>query len=215
MSDSLHPELRASDADREHAAEWLRRAAGDGQLTMDELDDRLGAAYTVLTRGELDALTADLQAPGGAVHPAAPPGGTTVRRGPGGARWLLAVMGGCERSGRWRLSSRCTVINVMGGSDLDLNQVELGDDRVELNVFSVMGGSEIHVPPGLNVEVSEFAILGGNSIEIAEEVRPAPGPVLHLRLFSIMGGTDVRRGPRLTRAELRELKRRKRGELGR
>ena len=35
------PELRASDTDREHAAELLRRAAGEGRLTVDELDDRL------------------------------------------------------------------------------------------------------------------------------------------------------------------------------
>ncbi|MGH3265270.1 MAG: DUF1707 SHOCT-like domain-containing protein, partial [Trebonia sp.] len=33
--------MRASDADRERAANVLRDAAGDGRLTMDELDARL------------------------------------------------------------------------------------------------------------------------------------------------------------------------------
>jgi hypothetical protein len=213
MSQPQHPELRASDADRERAGELLRRAAGDGQLTIDELDERLGAAYAARTRADLEAVTADLQPVTGAA--AATAGGFAVRPGPGGARWLLAIMGGCDRRGHWRLSEECTVINVMGGSDLDLTQVELAGERVSMNVISVMGGSDIRVPEGMNVEVSQFALMGGNSVDIGNERPSAGGPVLHLRLLSIMGGTDVKRGPKLTRAERRELKRRRRDELGR
>ena len=54
------PELRASDEDRDRAVEILRVAAGDGRLTAAELDERLGAALTARTSGELAALTADL-----------------------------------------------------------------------------------------------------------------------------------------------------------
>lgn len=204
-----HPDVRASDADREHATELLRRAAGDGQLTMDELDTRLGEAYEALTRGELQALTADLQ-PDAVAQPT---GGHVVRQGDGGARWLLAIMGGVDRAGRWRLGRQCTVINVMGGSDLDLNQVELAADRVRLTVWSFMGGADIRVPEGLTVEVSEFAFMGGNSVDISEDRPAAAGPVLHLRLFSFMGGTDVKRGPKLSRAERKALAQRRRSEL--
>jgi hypothetical protein len=52
--------LRASDADREQVAEHLRRAAAEGRLRTDELEQRLGAAFSALTYGELDPLTADL-----------------------------------------------------------------------------------------------------------------------------------------------------------
>ena len=52
--------LRVSDAEREHAAEVLRRAAGDGRITFEELDDRLTAAYAARTYGELAAITEDL-----------------------------------------------------------------------------------------------------------------------------------------------------------
>lgn len=55
--------LRASDADREQTAEQLRRAATEGRLSADELDERLGAALSARTYGELDALVADLPAP--------------------------------------------------------------------------------------------------------------------------------------------------------
>ena len=52
--------MRASDADREQVAEFLRHAAGEGRLLVDELEDRLGAALSAKTYAELDAITADL-----------------------------------------------------------------------------------------------------------------------------------------------------------
>jgi hypothetical protein len=55
--------LRASDADRELVAERLREAATEGRLFADELEERLGAALSARTYGELDALVADLPAP--------------------------------------------------------------------------------------------------------------------------------------------------------
>jgi hypothetical protein len=97
------------------------------------------------------------------------------------------------------------VINLLGGSELDLSEVELASDRVELKVVSVMGGADITLPVGLNVEVSEVAILGGNSVSVGDQ-RPDPGgPVVHLRLVSILGGSEVRRGRKLTRKQRKQL----------
>jgi Domain of unknown function (DUF1707) len=59
------PELRASDDDRDRVVEILRVAAGDGRLTAAELDERVEAALTARTGGELAVLTADLPAAGG------------------------------------------------------------------------------------------------------------------------------------------------------
>lgn len=61
--------IRASDADREHTAELLRAAAGEGRLTVEELDQRLAAAYGAVSRGELAPLTADLPLPPPVVPP--------------------------------------------------------------------------------------------------------------------------------------------------
>lgn len=52
--------LRASDADREQIADRLRRAAAEGRLLADELEQRLGQAFRARTYGELDAIVADL-----------------------------------------------------------------------------------------------------------------------------------------------------------
>ena len=207
MSDAPHPELRASDHDRERAADTLRRAAGDGRLTMDELDDRLNATYGSRTRAELATLVADVIVPG--EEEAAEQRRAArlpVRPGEGGARWLVAIMGGCERKGHWRLRERLTSLNIMGGSDFDLNDAELAAARTEMIVFSLMGGSDIHVPDGLNLEITDFAFMGGNDIDVRDN-RPDPGgPVLHLKLISIMGGTNVRRGRKKTREERRAEK---------
>lgn len=54
---------RVSDTDREHTAEFLRLAVGDGRLTVAEVDARMQAAYAAVTRADLDRVTADLPAP--------------------------------------------------------------------------------------------------------------------------------------------------------
>jgi hypothetical protein len=59
-----HSSLRAADADREAVAERLRRAAGEGRLEPDELEERLHRALRARTYGELDRVVADLPAKG-------------------------------------------------------------------------------------------------------------------------------------------------------
>ena len=54
------PGLRASDAEREAAANALREHGAAGRLDVEELEQRVGAAYAARTHGELQALTRDL-----------------------------------------------------------------------------------------------------------------------------------------------------------
>jgi Domain of unknown function (DUF1707) len=54
--------VRASDAEREQAVALLQRSFADGRLTLDELEERVAAAYAARTRAELSDLTADLPA---------------------------------------------------------------------------------------------------------------------------------------------------------
>ena len=205
-SDSL-PDLRASDADRERVVEALRGAASDGQLTVEELEERVPGAYAARTRRELERLTADLSVePLSAAAPApteAARGGVTVREGQGGTRWVVSIMGGHDKRGRWRLAPRCTVLNIMGGSDIDLNDAELSGRMTDLTMYSIMGGGEIRVPHGVDVQVSNFALMGGNGVKLGDEVAPPGAPTIHIRLVSIMGGSDVARGRKPTREERR------------
>jgi hypothetical protein len=101
-----------------------------------------------------------------------------------------------------------TVVNVMGGADLDLREAVLDGPEVEITVYSIMGGSTITVPEGVHVELDGFALLGGNDLRISDRDPPPGAPVVRVRAWSLMGGTDVRtRGERRRRHGLPELPR--------
>jgi hypothetical protein len=53
-------DIRASDADRQSAADRLRGAMDEGRLDLLEYDTRLATAYSAVTYGDLDQLFADL-----------------------------------------------------------------------------------------------------------------------------------------------------------
>ena len=177
------PAVRASDDEREAIVDRLRTAAGEGRLTLDDLADRLDRALAAVTRADLEPLIADLperSAP-------APPGGKA-------RRWIVGFMGGGDLRGRWRVASRCTVVNVMGGADLDLTGATVEDAQTEIRVFSLMGGSDIIVPDGVHVELSGLALMGGNDLRLEGAAPPPPfAPVVRVRAYSIMGGTGVKR----------------------
>lgn len=59
--------LRVADADREQLIDELREHALAGRLTSEELEERIGGAYGATTRGQLDALRADLPVSSGSV----------------------------------------------------------------------------------------------------------------------------------------------------
>src|SRR5918992_6330764 len=65
-------QLRASDADREAAADRLRTAATEGRLDPYELDERLTVAYSARWCSELEQLTVDVTPPPPPAPPAAP-----------------------------------------------------------------------------------------------------------------------------------------------
>jgi hypothetical protein len=181
------PAIRASDAEREAVVARLQTAAGEGRLALDELADRLDRAFAAATRDELEELTRDLPAEQAAPAPPA----AKARR------WVVGIMGGGTQKGRWRIASRCTVVNVMGGADLDLTGAVVEGAETEIQVFSLMGGSDIVVPDGVHVELSGFAFMGGNDLKLGDTPPPPPGaPVVRVRAWSIMGGTNVKRGRR-------------------
>jgi Domain of unknown function (DUF1707)/Cell wall-active antibiotics response 4TMS YvqF len=206
--------MRASDVERERAADQLRDAAGDGRLTVDELDERLTRCYAAKTVAELAELTVDVVAPGRDPVPgSARTRGAVVKPGPGGSSTIISILSGSDRSGHWRVAPRLKVISVMGGSDIDLTEAEFAAPVTEITVLSLMGGADIRVPDGVEVQITKFALLGGNDVELSDQAPPPGAPVIHLRMLSIMGGGDVNQGRKLTKAERRLKKARERGEL--
>jgi len=201
---SEHPDLpdftrlRASDADRERVARVLHQAMGEGRLTVAEVDERLQQVYAAKTIGELEPITRDLPGHELAV-PAAPPmpvpAATGLPVGPriGGtptSSVAVGVMSGAVRKGPWVVPETFKAVAVMGGVELDLTDARFAAPDVTIQVFALMGGVEITVPPDVTVDVRGFAFMGGfdNSVH---QGGPPGSPVVHITGFALMGGVDI------------------------
>lgn len=186
--------LLASDADRERVADLLRRSAGDGRLTLAELDERLDLTYAAKTYSQLDALTGDLPrseltVPASPALSRFPPdriGGTP------GTAFSIAIMSGSKRAGRWVVPHRYTVIAVMGGVELDLRHAVFSEREVTIQIFCLMGGVSIVVDEEIEVDVSGIALMGGFDHRAAGPGVPG-APVVRVSGFALMGGVDVKR----------------------
>jgi len=185
--------MRVSDADREQAAEVLREAAGQGRISMDELDERLELAYAAKTYADLTAVTRDLPQGGAALSPAA---GAVPSRIGGTPRnkFSIAILSGARRMGSWVLPSRYVAVAVMGGVELDLREARYSEPEVTLHAYTLMGGIQITVPEDVEVDVSGFAFMGGFDHNASGPGVPG-APRLKVIGFAMMGGVEVRRKP--------------------
>jgi hypothetical protein len=59
----MEPEMRTSQAERDRVVDRLRTHAGEGRLDVEELEERIEAALSARTHGDLDAVEADLPRP--------------------------------------------------------------------------------------------------------------------------------------------------------
>lgn len=194
--------MRVSDADREQVAERLRTAAGEGRIDADELDERLGAAYTAKTFADLAPLVEDL--PGTPYAPPLPaPSAPTPQpahrmnavdpRGGTQSETGVAIMSGYERRGDWLVPQHLTVTAVMGGAHLDTRRARFSAPEVTITVNAVMGGAEIVVAPSTRVVMEGIGIMGDFSgPKDDSEVRP-DAPTLRVRGVAFWGGVTVSR----------------------
>jgi Domain of unknown function (DUF1707) len=162
--DHLEPaaELRASHEDRDRVVEVLRTAAGDGRLTAEELDERLEAALTARTHGELAALTVDL--PGGAA-PAVP-----AARPKEMAR-IDCHSGSIRRDGRWVVPQRLQVRVASGSVTLDFTEAVIVSPVLRIDAEVRSGSLRLVTMPGIVVDTDEVAVRSGST-----KVRAPWGP---------------------------------------
>jgi Domain of unknown function (DUF1707)/Cell wall-active antibiotics response 4TMS YvqF len=182
-------DLRAGDADRERVADLLREAAGDGRLTLGELEERLEATYAARTYGELARVTADLSAqrPGGPPLPAPRPGGVLSR-----VERMTAVFGEEKRGGRWEVPERIEARAVFGSVELDLTDAMVRSRDVVVEAWAVFGEVTVRVPEGVDVRMEPGVSLFGSrnsSLPAGDEV---PSLTLHVRGGAVFGEVSVK-----------------------
>lgn len=197
---------------RDEVLALLSQRFADDVLDVDELEQRLAAAHAATSLAALDALVADLgpapAAPGVALAPVR--GDVVVRDDPHRreAATMWAVFGGVDRRGSWQVPRRMTIRCIMGGGHLDFREAEFGPGVTELHVRCVMGGLELIVPPGLQLDVDVSAVLGG--VENRHEASaPDPSrPILRITGMAVLGGLEIqtRRAGESRREAKRRLK---------
>jgi hypothetical protein len=171
---------------------------------MDELDQRLEAAYTSATHAELRPLTRDLATSD------APASAQTAREMVGGIprqrRRSIVVMSGLDRRGRWVVPARFSVFAFWGGATLDLREAILTERETVIRADAVMAGIEIIVPQDVAVHVEGVGFMGAFD-EAPGTAPPPPGaPVIRITGIAFWAGVAVRRTPTYT-------PKRRRGEL--
>jgi hypothetical protein len=187
-----HGLMRVSDNDREHAAEVLREAAGQGRINMDELDERLGLAYAAKTYADLAVVIRDLPQAG---QPANRPAAVSRIGGTPRSRFSVAVMSGAQRMGHWVVPAKYVSVAVMGGIELDLRDAQFAEPEVTLHAYTLMGGIQITVPEDVEVDVSGLAFMGGFDHHASGPGVPG-APRVRVLGFALMGGVEVRRKAR-------------------
>ncbi|HEU5003423.1 MAG TPA: DUF1707 domain-containing protein [Actinomycetota bacterium] len=170
----------ASDAEREWVCAHLQESCVQGRLTTEELSHRLDLALRARTRSELDDLLADLPPPPGYTPPP-----------PSGKRWHLGVVGSTRRTGRWRVPAESWWTSVMGGCRLDLTRATFESAVTTINIVAAMGGVEVRVPKGFEIDMQGTALLGGRHLRLEGPPPPPGAPVIRLRVMSCLGGVKV------------------------
>lgn len=200
LPDNQHPHahLRASDIDRDQVVDVLRDALMSGRLTQEEHSERLEQTLQARTLGELEPITRDLLVPGQPAPVAQPAQAASTSLVPieepadpsQSIDHLVAIFGGGERKGRWRVKRRTNAFAMFGGHDLDMTDAVFEGREVTIYAVAVFGGIDITVPEGVTVRNEGIGIFGGFAAQGSDDPDPnAPTVVIKgLALFGGVGG---------------------------
>lgn len=173
----------------------LSAAYAEGRLSREEHDERLDQAMSAKTFDELIPVTRDLVYTATPRSPAAsePRASSQVDTGHASQEpeRMVAIFGGVNRTGRWRIRRQTQAYAFFGGIDLDLRDAVFEAPVVEISGFWCFGGLDIKVPPGIEVRDETMGIFGGS--DIARMAPAEPGaPVLVIKGMCLFGGVSVK-----------------------
>jgi hypothetical protein len=177
------PEVRASDGDRDQVVDVLRVALGDGRLTTDEFGERMGAALSARTLGELAVLTADLSNPG------------TARAGARAEEVIRIDQkgGSVQRTGQWLVPRRLELRSSWSDVTLDFTEAVIVEDTLVVEV-DMRGGALVMVTrPGVVVDAGSLRVRY-TDVDVRSGGEPGVPVVLRVRLTGRMkyGSVEVR-----------------------
>jgi hypothetical protein len=187
---------RVGHDEREAAAERLRIAAGDGRLTLDELETRLDAALAARTYADLEVVTADLPAVDADRLPAAArPARDTLR--------LAVKHGRANQLGLWEIPPRIELELEHSQSTLDFRSSPVPAEGVTVYVSGRHSSVRLLIPANARIEHDEITTSHSNVTDRgARRVTSWDGVVIRLVGELTHSSVSVKR-PRQRRRERR------------
>jgi hypothetical protein len=147
-------DLRASHEDRDRIVELLRVSAGDGRLSIDELGERVEAALTARTYGELESLVADLPA-----TPGTAAGAPTAK--PKEMVRIDCHSGSAKRDGRWAVPQRMKLQVHSGSVTLDFTEAHVTWPTLQIDAEVRSGTLKLITKPGIVLDTDDVAVRSG------------------------------------------------------
>jgi hypothetical protein len=178
--------IRASHEDRDRVVDVLSAATADGRLTAGELDERVGAALSARTLGELAVLTADL--------PALPEATAAVA-----AKDVVRIEqeGASTRRGDgWVVPRRMEIRSAWGEVTLDLTRAVIIHDTLHIDLDMRAGSLTLLTRPGIVVDTDALAASYAE-VKVGRAVDTGAPVVLRVQITGeISWGQVVVRAPR-------------------
>ncbi|GLY36360.1 hypothetical protein Amsp01_023840 [Amycolatopsis sp. NBRC 101858] len=195
-------DLRVSDDEREHVVGVLQKAIGRGMIDLDEFTERTDRALASRTRGELNAVLADLA---GLYHPAAASAAAPSYAAPvgysggypSGRRFELnAKYSSLVRSGPWVVPPEMVVRNKYGSTKLDFTEAQVQSPVVHIELDAKWGSVEVIIPEHAAVDVNSITDVKFGSLEDKTRSNGHMGNPRFVLSGRVHGGSLVIRHPR-------------------
>ncbi|GAA1508083.1 DUF1707 domain-containing protein [Sphaerisporangium rubeum] len=174
---------RASDADRDQVAAVLGEALATGRLNSVEHADRLEAAYSAVTVGDLVPLTRDL-----------PSVTRPVAAGGAERQAVAAVFSKVVRGGRWIAGRHTRLQSTFGALIVDLSDAVLPGREITLELNSTFGKLIVRVPANARVVDEGRAVFAKRHISGGEPGDDPNAPVIRVTGRAAFGKIVVSRG---------------------
>ncbi|MBN2657043.1 MAG: DUF1707 domain-containing protein [Spirochaetales bacterium] len=169
---------------REKTVKRLEYSYAHGEMSLDELEKRMELAINTFLAEDLEQLVSDLKEEEIPSPEEAIPEDDSEET-------IMGVLSGITRKGKWKPARHSKIMVFMGGVELDFTDAELRPGITEFEYFCALGGIELRVPEGVNVDVSGLPLLAGIENKLSGDSHPG-NPLIRLRGTVFMGGIEVK-----------------------
>ncbi len=189
MTVMINPDNKPIKLLREEAIKNLEYNFAHGYLEVEEFENRMDLAINTTLPQDLARITADLS-----VIPVNLENSSDIIINTEKVRSeevFLGILSGADRKGVWKPARKNRLFTLMGGIDLDFTGAIFPPGVTDIEFLCLMGGVDIIVPEGINIEVKGLPVMGGVDKNVSDDHYPGR-PTLRIHGIVIMGGVDIK-----------------------